>query len=165
MTQSPNGKPRKTSRVQPGDKVPLPKAAPGPQAASGNARAFSVQQGQIAQPQPVASLEVLAAEFEALVSANQAKFAELAQRGAAPDPLYLVHARINALIDSIASFAGPNGPRWAVMARLSFERQIAAELAEAAPAVRRMQLAEGARYTPAMIRALAAQTGTVRRTQ
>jgi hypothetical protein len=110
-------------------------------------------------------MEVLTAEFEALVAANQARFTELAKAGASPDPFYLVHARINSLIDSIASFAGPNGPRWAAMTRLSFERQIAAELAEATPAVRRMQLAEGARYTPAMIRALAVQTGTLRRAQ
>jgi anti-sigma-K factor RskA len=108
---------------------------------------------------------VLTAEFEALVTANQAKFADLAKVGTAPDPLYLVHARINALIDSIATFAGPNGPRWAVVARLSFERQIAAELAQVGPVARRMQLAEGARYTPAMIRALAAQTGTMHRAQ
>jgi anti-sigma-K factor RskA len=104
------------------------------------------------------------AEFEALVKSNQQKFAELAARGASPDPLYMVHARINALIESIAGFAGPNGPRWAAMTRLTFERQIAAELAEAAPAVQRMQLAEGARYTPQMIRDLARQAGAVRRT-
>lgn len=163
MSQTPNGKPRKTNRAQPGDRVLPPRATPGPP--SGNARVTPspVQQGQPAQP--VASLEVLTAEFEALVTANQAKFADLAKVGTAPDPLYLVHARINALIDSIATFAGPNGPRWAVVARLSFERQIAAELAQVGPVARRMQLAEGARYTPAMIRALAAQTGTMHRAQ
>lgn len=161
MNQSPNGKPRKTNRAQPGDQVPLARATPGPPPGVRG----PAQPPQAAPPRPVPSLEVLTAEFEALVASNQAKFADLAKVGASPDPLYLVHARINSLIDSIAEFAGSNGPRWAVMTRLSFERQIAAELAEATPAVRRMQLAEGARYTPAMIRALAAQTGTVRRTQ
>jgi hypothetical protein len=153
VNQSPNGKPRKTNRAQPGDQVPLARATPGP----------SAYAPQPAQSQPVPSLEVLSAEFQALVAANQAKFDELGKTGASPDPFYLVHARINSLIDSIAAFAGPNGSRWAVMTRLSFERQIAAELAEVSPTVRRMQLAEGARYTPAMIRALAAQTGTLRR--
>lgn len=157
MTQVPNGEPRKTSRAQPGDQAPPPPAFRRP--------APPAQQGPPAQPAVVPSLEVLTAEFEALVTSNQARFAAMAQGGAAPDPFYLVHARINSLIDSIASFAGPNGPRWAVMTRLSFERQISAELAEAVPASRRMQLAEGARYTPAMIRALAVQTGTMRRTQ
>jgi hypothetical protein len=159
VSHSPNGKPRKTSRVQPGDQVPPARATPGPPAYARPAP----PPAQAAAPQPVPSLEVLTAEFQALVTANQAKFDELGKTGASPDPFYLVHARINSLIDSIAAFAGPNGPRWAVMTRLSFERQIAAELAEMTPAVRRMQLAEGARYTPAMIRALAAQTGTLRR--
>lgn len=161
MAQSPNGNSRKTSRVHSGDQVPRPRAVPGPAGAA--APGPAARQGQAAQSPVVPSLEVLTAEFEARVTANQAKFAELAQAGAAPDPFYLVHSRINALIDSIASFAGPNGPRWAVMARLSFERKIAAELEEVGPAARRMQLAEGARYTPEMIRALAAQTGTLRR--
>jgi hypothetical protein len=124
--------------------------------------------GRPAPPQPppqvVASLDVLQAEFEVLVAANQAKFAELAQGGAAPDPFFLVHARINHLIDSISSFAGPNGPRWAALTRLEFERYIAGELEQAGPATRRMQLAEGARYTPGMIAALARQAGTLRRT-
>lgn len=117
------------------------------------------------QQQPravIPSLEVLEAEFEDLVAANQAKFAELQQRGLAPDPFYMVHSRINHLIGSIAKFAGPDGARWATFTRLEFERAIAAELAEAGPQAQRMQLAEGARYTPAMIRELARATGTLR---
>src|ERR1700728_2742146 len=97
-------------------------------------------------PTVVPSLEVMHAEFEALVASNQAKFAELAAHGTAPDPFYLVHARINHLIDSIAVFAGPNGPRWAAHTRLEFERYIAMQLEEAGPVARRMQLAEGGRY-------------------
>jgi hypothetical protein len=150
----PNGHPRRTNRAQPGDQVPPP-GAPGP-----------AQQRPVPPPVVVPSLEVLVAEFEELVAANQKGFTELAAQGAAPDPFYLVHARINALIESIAQFTGPNGPRWAVMTRLTFERQIAAEIEQAGPATRRMQLAEGARYTPSMIAALARQTGTLRpRTQ
>lgn len=151
MTQQPNGTPRPTRRVVQTD-------APGP-------RTPGVQQSQIQQPQPVASLDVLQAEFEELVASNQKKFAELAAGGTAPDPFFLVHARLNHLIDSISSFAGPNGPRWATLTRLEFERFISAELEQAGPATRRMQLAEGARYTPEMISALARQTGILRRTQ
>lgn len=153
-----NGQPRKTNRKQAGDgKVPGPQARP-------------VAQGQLptAQPAPQRvppSLEGIVAEFEAMVAANQDKFTELAAQGAAPDPFFLIHARINHLIDAIAQATGPNGPRWAAMTRLGFEKYIAGELAQAGPTTRRMQLAEGARYTPQMIRALAAQTGNLRRPQ
>lgn len=161
----PNGQPRKTNRKQAGD-GPAPGPQPGPQDRPVAQGQFpGAQQGRISQPPVPPSIEGLGAEFEALVAANQAKFAELAAQGVAPEPLYLVHARINHLIDAIAQATGPNGPRWAVMTRLGFERYIAAELEQAGPTTRRMQLAEGARYTPAMIRALAAQTGTLRRPQ
>jgi hypothetical protein len=158
---SSNGHPRKTNRAQQRDA-----AARAPQPPQGR----PVVQGPLSSPQPAVqhvppSPEGVAAEFEALTAANQAKFAELAAQGAAPDPFFVVHARINHLIDAIAQATGPNGPRWAAMTRLGFEKYIAAELEQAAPATRRMQLAEGARYTPAMIRALAVQAGTLRRTQ
>jgi hypothetical protein len=150
VDQQPNGSRHQTRRVNPTE-------TPGP-ASPGS------QQSRVQPPQQVIpSLEVLQAEFEALVASNQAKFAELAQTGVAPDQFYLVHARINHLIESISQFAGPNGPRWAAMTRLQFEQFIAGELEQAGPATRRMQLAEGARYTPEMIRALARQTGTLRR--
>lgn len=113
-------------------------------------------------PQVVASLDVLQAEFEDLIQANQARFIEMQANGVAPDPMFLVHARINHLIESISQFAGPNGPRWAALTRLNFERWIAEQLTEAEPAARKMQLAEGARYTPAMIAELARATGTFR---
>ena len=144
MNQQPIGQPRQTRRVNPSE-TPAGPQQPGPKV--------------------VPSLDVLLAEFEALVASNQAKFTELAQGGTAPDPFFLIHARINHLIDSIAGFAGPNGPRWAALTRLEFERHIAGELNQAGPASRRMQLAEGARYTPEMIRALARQARGVRRAQ
>jgi hypothetical protein len=158
----PNGQPRKANRKQPGDgRVPGP--PPGRPVAQGQLP--QAQQARVAQPPVPPSLEGLSAEFEALIASNQAKFAELAAQGAAPDPFFLVHARINHLIDAIAQATGPSGPRWAAMTRLGFEKYIAGELEQAGPATRRMQLAEGARYTPAMIRALAAQTGTLRHPQ
>lgn len=152
MTQQPNGTPRPTRRVVQTDApgpVPTGIRQPGPQPGPG----------------VVPSLDVLQAEFEELVASNQKRFAELAASGTAPDPFFLVHARLNHLIDSISSFAGPNGPRWATLTRLEFERFIDTELEQAGPVTRRMQLAEGARYTPEMISALARQTGTLRRTQ
>lgn len=162
MSQQPDGIPRRTRRVirteTPGPAAPdiqqHPQGITGPS-----------QEGRIAPPKVTPSLEVIQAEFEQLVQANQGKFAELAAQGAAPDPFFLVHARVNHLIESISSFAGPNGPRWAALTRLEFERYIAAELEQAGPATRRMQLAEGARYTPGMIAALARQTGTLRQAQ
>lgn len=160
-----NGHSRKTNRRQPGDK-----GLPGPQP-----QGRPVAQGRMpAQPGPAVqpaqqfvppSLEGVQAEFERMVAANQAKFAELQKQGVAPDPFFMVHARINHLIDAIAQATGPNGPRWAAMTRLGFEKYIAATLEEAGPQMQRMQLAEGGRYTPEMIRALAAQTGTLRRPQ
>jgi hypothetical protein len=150
VSYPPNGQsPRRTNRSQPVEhgSVPAP-PQPGP---------------PVPPPQTLPSLEVLHAEFEELVAGNQARFAELAQQGVAPDPFYMVHLRINHLIDAIAAATGPNGPRWATMTRLGFEQAIAAELAQAGPATLRMQLAEGGRYTPGMISQLARQTGTLRR--
>lgn len=157
---SSNGHPRKTNRAQQRD-ADARTPPPGRPVAKGQ---FSPDQvTQAMQPPAPPSLEGVNAEFERLVGENQARFAELAAAGTPPDPFYLVHARINHLIEAIAQATGPNGPRWAAMTRLGFEKVIAAELAEAGPATRRMQLAEGGRYTPEMIRALAAQTGTLRR--
>lgn len=136
MTQPPE--PQQPNGSQPGPQPP-----PGPQVV-------------------VPSLEVLQAEFEDLLASNQAKFAEMQANGVAPDPMFLVHARINHLIESISQFAGPNGPRWAALARLNFERWIAEQLDAAGPQARKMQLAEGARYTPSMIAELARATGTLR---
>jgi hypothetical protein len=158
-----NGHPRRTNRAQQRDA-----AARMPQPPQGS----PVAREQVPPAQPAAqprrvppSLEGITAEFEQLVAANQVKFNELAAQGTAPDPFYMIHARITHLIDAIAQATGPNGPRWAAMTRLGFEKYIAAELEQAGPATQRMRLAEGARYTPQMIRALAAQTGTLRRTQ
>lgn len=158
-----NGQPRKTNRHQNGDgRVPGP-VPPGRPVAQGRTQpGHAARDAQLPVPP---SLEGVAAEFERLVAANQAKFAELAAVGTAPDPFFMVHARINHLIDAIAQATGPNGPRWAAMTRLGFEKYIAGELEQAGPATRRMQLAEGARYTPGMIAELARQTGTLRRTQ
>lgn len=156
MNQQPPGQPRKTRRAQNGD-MPLPGPPQPPEPSQ-----YVPQPAQIVPSQPVPpGLDVLQAEFEALVASNQARFAELAASGASPDPLYLVHARINHLIDMIASATGPNGPRWAMMTRIGFERSIAGDLEQAGPATRRMQLAEGGRYTPEMIRQLARQTRTL----
>jgi hypothetical protein len=146
VTEHPGSQPRNTRRVQPSEGEPAGTGRPGPGAR---------------QPAPP-SLDVLAAEFAQVLKSNETRFAELDAQGVAPDPFYLVHARINHLIDSIAQFAGANGQRWAVMTRLGFEKYIAAELARVGSATTRMRLAEGSRYTPEMIRALALQNRTFR---
>jgi hypothetical protein len=122
-----------------------------------------VTQPNGSQPSPViASLDVLQAQFEALMTQNQASFADLNRRGIALDPFTLVHARINHLIDAIARFAGPDGPRWSMLTRVQFEQYIAGEIATAAKEGQRVQLAQGGSFTPTMIRDLARQTGTLR---
>jgi hypothetical protein len=108
-------------------------------------------------------LEVLQAQFELARDANQVKLAELDRQGLAMDPMSFVHARIDDLIDSIAMLGGPDGARWAVIARLRFEQHIAAQLAEVQQQATRAQLAGGAQFTPAMIAELARQTGLFRR--
>jgi hypothetical protein len=150
--------PRHPRRIHQGDAAfpATPGPPPGIQAPPGVVRSAGMAPQQAGPP-----LEVLAAEFEQLVQSNQVKFQSMIATGNQPDPMYLIHARINHLIDAIAQAAGPNGPRWALMTRLGFERQIAADLDQAGPAARRMQLAEGARYTPQMIAELARQTGTL----
>jgi hypothetical protein len=154
VVQQPNGQPRKTNRVHNGDQPQSGPGTPGP-----------AWQALPPPPSPP-SLEVLQTELEALIASNEDRFKDLIAQGTQPDPFYMIHARINHLIDAIAQATGPNGPRWAAMTRLGFERQIAQDLAQAGPVSRRMQLAEGARYTPEMIRQLARQTGTLsRRTQ
>jgi hypothetical protein len=119
--------------------------------------------GQIAQPPSPVQLEALQAQFETARDANNAKLAELQRQGLEMDPLSFVHARIDRLIDSIAQFAGPNGPRWMLTARLSFEQHIAAELEVAETEGRKAQLALGASWTPGMIAALARESGMFRR--
>lgn len=115
------------------------------------------------QIDPAAPLDGLLAQFEALRDANVAKLQDLSRQGLEMDPLSLLHVRIDRLIDSIAQFAGPHGPRWMLMARLSFEQHLAAELETAEAQGRKAQLAQGASWTPGMIAELARQTGLFRR--
>jgi len=145
------GPPHRTSRSQPAEKgsTPVPPSQPAPGTAS---------------PQ-MPPMEMLQARFEELLAGNQQRFADLAAKGVAPDPFFIVHARINHLIDQIAAATGPNGPRWGLMTRIGFEEVIARELAQAGPQTTRMQLADGARYSPGMIAELARQAGTFRRAQ
>jgi hypothetical protein len=104
-------------------------------------------------------LGVMVRQHEELLAQNQRRLAELRMQGIDLDPFTLVHLRIDKLIDSIAQFAGADGPRWAALTRLSFERAIAEEIDKAAPAMRQANLAIGANFTPGMIAELARQSG------
>jgi hypothetical protein len=95
-----------------------------------------------------------------LIAANVARLDALSRSGIAVDTASLIHARIDALIDSVASAIGPAGPLWAVTARISFETAMAAEFDRIEAEAQRIVLAQGAMYTPAMIAELARQTGT-----
>ncbi len=69
-------------------------------------------------------LEELQEQFEAVRDGNQDRLGRLGQLGAEMDPMSFLHARMDCLIDSISRFAGPNGPRWALITRLEFEQHI-----------------------------------------
>jgi hypothetical protein len=127
-------------------------------------RTQRVPPGPVPPPVQVAPLGVLSQQYEAMVAANTAKLAELQRQGVGLDPFTFVHARIDMLIDSIAQFAGPDGPRWSMLTRLAFEQHIATELASAEREGRKVQLTPGTGWTPSMIHELARQTGTQRRT-
>jgi hypothetical protein len=106
--------------------------------------------------------EDLQAQFEAVRDANQATLADLERKGVTMDPLSFVHARIDNLIDFIAQTTGPNGGRWAAMARLQFEQHIAIELQNVEKQATKAQLAQAGQWTPEMIARLAAETGLFR---
>lgn len=127
--------------------------------ANGNHIHGQPQPGVLRQPPRPEDLQ---AQFEAVRDANQARLADLERKGMAMDPLSFVHARIDNLIDFIAQTTGPNGARWAAMARLSFEQHIATELAGVEKQATQAQLAQGAQFTPQMIAALARDTGLFR---
>ena len=108
-------------------------------------------------------LEQLQKQFERVRDDNQGRLAGLGQLGAEMDPLSFLHARMDCLIDSISRFAGPNGPRWALITRLEFEQHIARELDTIEKEATQAQLAQGALWTPEMISRYARETGLFRR--
>jgi hypothetical protein len=112
---------------------------------------------------PPPSLESLQQEFARLLADNKEKLAEMARQGTPADSLSFTHSRIDSLIESISRFAGPDGPRWAIVARLDFERSVAREIEAAASQGRRAQLALGARLSPGQIAELARQSGIFRK--
>lgn len=121
------------------------------------------QQGRIAQPPPQVPLEELQRQFESVRDDNQVRLGSLGQLGAEMDPMSFLHARMDCLIDSISRFAGPNGPRWAVITRLEFEQHISRELDTIEKEATQAQLAQGALWTPAMISRYARETGLFKR--
>ncbi len=113
------------------------------------------------QPPHVASTEALQWEFQRLAEQNRLGITELGLQGIQLDPMRLMHGRIDNLIESIAQFAGPDGPRWAMMARLRFEQEVAQNISAARAEGTKAQLSVGAHLTPAQIRDLARQTNTL----
>jgi hypothetical protein len=105
-------------------------------------------------------LPVIEAEHARLAEQNMKDLTRLRAEGVELDPLGLTHARIDHLIDSFAQFAGPDGPRWAAWTRLTFEQRMAENIRQAAPEGRKQNLAQGASWSPGMIRLLARETGT-----
>jgi len=131
--------------------------------ANGNGHHGPAQPGRLLRSAPPPSAESLEEQFASVRDANQAKLADLERRGMAMDPLSFVHARIDALIDFVSRSAGANAARWALLCRLEFENMIADQLAGVEQQATRAQLAQGARFTPAMIAEMARTTGLFRR--
>jgi hypothetical protein len=96
-----------------------------------------------------------------LIKENQEKLAAFQQQGIIIDPLSLLHARIDALIESVAQAIGPQmGPGWAWQARMAYEENLQKQYAEVEGQASRIALSQGAGWTPAMIAQLARETGT-----
>lgn len=99
-------------------------------------------------------------QLQELIERNVARIAALARSGVTVDPASVVHARIDVLTDAVAGVLGPSGPVWALAARHAFELRMAAELDRMEAEAGRIQLAQGAAWSPAMIAQLARETGT-----
>lgn len=103
-------------------------------------------------------LPVMQTRFEQLLADNQARLRELEAQGMAPNPLGLLHARIDALIDAIVGLSGGD-LRIGLHIRIQFEEKLAKEFGEAAQAGRRAILTQGSHMTPGEIREIARQSG------
>lgn len=126
-------------------------------------QAGHVQQSRIlTQEEQLALLQAqLEAQLSRLVEQNKDAFTDLQRRGINFDPLSLLGARIDSLISSIAGAFGPQGQVWAVQVRLDWETAVAEQLQAAGQQGTKAQLAVGGQFTPAMIRQLAKETGTL----
>jgi hypothetical protein len=115
-----------------------------------------------AQPsQPVIpGLPELLGELQRANEGNARSLEELRRQGAQIDPIAMVNSRINMLIDSVARFAGQDGPRWAALTRLEFAQAVAREIEEVGGKVTQAQLSLGAQLSPGQIAQLAREAGT-----
>ncbi len=95
-------------------------------------------------------------ELSAQVTAG---FAELARNGIQFDPGQVINARIDMLIQSVGEAFGPQGQLWALQAKISFLQKISEQQQNACEQGTTVQLSLGGKFTPAMIRQLAAETG------
>jgi hypothetical protein len=102
----------------------------------------------------------LAAQFIELVEKNKAVMAELARRNIHLEPLSMLHARIDHLVQAVAALAGQTGPLWATHTRLTWEQHVAEELEKAKTTGTAAVIAQGGSFSPGMIAALAKETRT-----
>lgn len=122
---------------------------------TGNGRVLTPEQ-QLAHMKAQLEQELLA-----LVERNKAGFADLQRQGINFDQSQILSARVDTLINSIASAFGPQGEVWAVQCRLDWEQFVAQQIAAASEQGTKAQLSLGGRFTPEMIRQLARETGSV----
>jgi hypothetical protein len=99
-------------------------------------------------------------QLDILVEKNKAAFADLQRRGISFDPAQILSARIDYLIQSIASALGSQGVLWALQTRTEYEQAIEQQIELANTEGRKAQIAMAGSFSPAMIRQLAAETNT-----
>lgn len=110
---------------------------------------------------PPAVVEGMRQALHGLIEQNKAGFQALAQRGIQFDPVQILNARIDTVIQAVAAALGPQGEIWAIQANMLFEQLMAQHQQTANEQGRKAQLAVGGSFTPQMIRQLARETGTL----
>jgi len=101
-------------------------------------------------------------QLRELADANDARLAALGRSGVVVDPVSILHARIDSLMDSLGHVMGPSGPTWVIVAKMAFQAHLAEQFNQVETEAGRTQLAQGALFSPAMIAELARETGMFR---
>lgn len=98
--------------------------------------------------------------LDTLKAANAQGLQELARQNVGFSEGAMLASRIEVLIESFARALGPQGPLWAVQARLAWEEQMEKNIDMARQQSGKAQLTLGSQLSATEIRELARQTGT-----
>jgi hypothetical protein len=111
---------------------------------------------------PVVPREVLDAEqaaLDRLAAQNEEDRKQLQLAGFGFNAEQIINGRIDTVIAAVAAAIGPQGELWAIQCKMSFEKAMAQNIAQAKEGGVAAQLAQGAAFSPAQIHALARQVG------